>query len=88
MDPNANLEEQRKLAEKILQGIEDTVGELDDLEKDSNRLAELVQAMDEWLSGQGFYPEDWDNPDRKENDDDIDEDWDTLGEKPNDDEDE
>lgn len=52
MDPNANLEEQRELAKAIL--------ESHSWQKESiQRLAELVQALDRWLSGGGFLPQDW-----------------------------
>jgi hypothetical protein len=51
MDPNANLAEQLILANRILNGEEDPC--------DSERLAELVLAMNEWLSKQGFKPERW-----------------------------
>jgi hypothetical protein len=49
MDPNANLEEQRRIARRILDG--------DD--RDAERLAELVEALDEWLASGGFLPSDW-----------------------------
>ena len=58
MDPNANLKEQRGLVVTILKTI-DRLEEHDDLSEDAERLAELVQALDEWLSGGGFLPKDW-----------------------------
>lgn len=48
MDPNANLEEQLRLAEAIL-----------DEGEEGNRLAELVLALDEWIRRGGFLPEAW-----------------------------
>lgn len=56
MDPNANLEEQLRLAESILN--EEAV-DTDDLIRDSQRLAELVQALDEWINNGGFLPTAW-----------------------------
>ncbi len=47
MDPNANLAE-------ILQIIR-AAG----LEADHNRLAELIEALDEWIVNGGFLPERW-----------------------------
>ena len=52
MDPNANLEEQRRLsADVIATGGTDA--------DDAMRLAELVRAMDKWLRNGGFLPETW-----------------------------
>jgi len=58
MDPNANLEEQRRLTQKLLSL---TVGEADlpDLHSDAVRLAELVEALDVWLTRGGFLPSEW-----------------------------
>ena len=53
MDPDANLEEQRRLAEEIL----DDESPVDNTK--SLRLAELVQALDEWIRAGGFLPGDW-----------------------------
>lgn len=47
MDPNANLREQRKLAEKLAAGELWTSGE-------AERLAELVLALDEWIRSGGL----------------------------------
>ena len=52
MDPNANLAEQRRLLRKFRSRNRLTSGE-------ATRLAELVDALDEWLSGGGFMPEAW-----------------------------
>lgn len=54
MDPNANLQEQRRLIRAIF----------DDETNSTNydalmRLAELSQALDEWLSKGGFLPKAW-----------------------------
>jgi hypothetical protein len=51
MDPDATLKEARELAQDILDGGADTA--------EAERLAELFQALDEWLSGSGYLPEDW-----------------------------
>lgn len=57
MDPDTNLEEQLRIAERILRQSDDD-GEIDDY--DSIRLAELVGALDGWLRGGGFLPSRWD----------------------------
>jgi len=54
MDPNANLAEQREILGRMLHPESEHM----DL-GDCLRLAELAQAMDEWLSRQGFLPDDW-----------------------------
>jgi hypothetical protein len=55
MDPNANLEEMLELAESLLNA--------DRYEnfprQDAERLSELVQALDGWLSAGGFLPSRW-----------------------------
>lgn len=55
MDPDANLKEQRLLAQTILHG--DDADSIDT--GDAVRLAELVQALDEWLVKGGFLPTAW-----------------------------
>lgn len=53
MDPNANLAEQIRLADRL---------ESDDTGPDAAaalRLAELVLAMNEWIRGGGFLPDAW-----------------------------
>lgn len=56
MDPNSNLAEMRYIADGFVDG---------DYEEDAlkiakaERLAELVQALDEWLSRGGFLPKPW-----------------------------
>lgn len=57
MDPNANLEEQLKLALQIL-GIDDGT-DPHDVAEAVMRLAELVIALDEWLRRGGFLPDVW-----------------------------
>lgn len=61
MDPNANLEEQRKLAKWLLIQLSTDKAMLAEFDSadEAARLAELVQALDEWLSGGGFLPKDW-----------------------------
>ena len=55
MDPNAALTEIRNLASQAL--------EPSGLEPDEHeRLAEVVEALDEWLSKGGFLPEPWERP--------------------------
>lgn len=54
MDPNANLEELRTLAGSVATDI-DYIGR----EEDARRLAELVLALDGWLSKGGFLPSEW-----------------------------
>jgi hypothetical protein len=51
MDPNANLAEQLRLARYVQRGTA-TPREID-------RLAELVEALDEWLRGGGVLPTAW-----------------------------
>lgn len=51
MDPNANLAEQRRIVANMVDGhITD---------EDALRLAELVIALDEWISKGGFLPSAW-----------------------------
>jgi len=67
MDPEANLSEQLSIAAEIIEIIDergDEDGNLCDEDKDevvdnANRLAELVQALDEWLRRGGFLPKRW-----------------------------
>jgi hypothetical protein len=51
MDPVANLQEQIRLAHDLLHGVD-----LPDRYEISNRLAELVLALDEWRRSGGFDP--------------------------------
>jgi hypothetical protein len=52
MDPTANLAEQLDLANSILHdGVEGP--------EDSERLAELVLALHDWINKGGFLPNQW-----------------------------
>lgn len=57
MDPNANLAEQLRLARKI-QSCESFQSFMM-ASADCERLAELVEAMHEWVSKGGFLPDAW-----------------------------
>ena len=54
MDPNANLQEQREIVERML---DDNSEHIDT--GDAVRLADLVQALDEWITKGGFLPDAW-----------------------------
>lgn len=55
MDPDKCLETCRALARRILQEAD-----LERIHTDKGeRLAELFQGLDEWLTKGGFPPEDW-----------------------------
>ena len=66
MDPDSNLEEQRSLAVEAL-AIQDncsddgkyTAHQEELLGGIATRLAELVQALDQWICNEGFPPKDW-----------------------------
>ena len=68
MDPEANLNEQRKIAEQILgfegipEGVDvhDLLARIRDLLLSSVRLSELVLSLDEWIKARGAKPKDWD----------------------------
>ena len=56
MDPEANLKEQRSIATRIANNEYSTAyASIPDAE----RLAELVIALDEWITKGGFLPRDW-----------------------------
>lgn len=57
MDPTENLKRQREIAALLVNGVDNivTVSEL------ASELAELVQALDEWIIKGAFLPEPWDN---------------------------
>lgn len=55
MDPNANLKAQREIVKKLLDG--NTEQSL--FIHYAVQLAELVQALDQWMSRGGFLPEAW-----------------------------
>lgn len=57
MDPNANLEEQLKLARDLLKQI-DTAGRMPSAVS-TGRLCDLVIALDEWIRKGGFLPATW-----------------------------
>ena len=66
MDPNKNLQEQLRIAADILELIpEGEVNEgqsrmsLNELVTAAERLAELVEVMNGWLSKGGFLPGKW-----------------------------
>jgi hypothetical protein len=54
MDPNAALDEMRRIAEVSAEGLFDR--ECPDV---LNRLSELVLALDGWISKGGFLPDRW-----------------------------
>jgi hypothetical protein len=55
MDPNANLGETRRLLARMLDGDQPNDNYLDD----AQRLAELARALDGWITGGGFLPDEW-----------------------------
>lgn len=64
MDPTANLDEQRQLSASIIQ-LQDQLDQTqvvelaDTIVDQAVRLAELVQALDTWLSTEGAWPAPW-----------------------------
>ncbi len=58
MDPNVNLLEQRRLSNELLNGIVDGVA-TGKLMIKAERLAELVLALDTWITNGGFKPREW-----------------------------
>ena len=52
MDPNANLSEQLELAKAIVATDHPEP-------EDAERLAELVLALDDWITRGGFLPDSW-----------------------------
>lgn len=63
MDPNANLAEQREIAQRLLPDNDQqrllSRQRSGAIERDAARLAELVVALDEWLVKGGFSPTAW-----------------------------
>lgn len=55
MDPNANLAEQKRIARRLLALDRPLV----EIAADASRLAELVEALDEWITKGGFLPSAW-----------------------------
>jgi DNA-binding transcriptional regulator LsrR (DeoR family) len=53
MDPEANLQEQRQIVANILHHPERRT------RGDVQRLAELVEALDQWIVGGAFLPVSW-----------------------------
>lgn len=58
MDPNETLGRLRTLAAKVIHEA-DTNDNVTDLESEASDLAESFQALDAWLSKQGFLPDAW-----------------------------
>lgn len=58
MDPNANLEEIRRL---VAEFNSTTKTESDPL-RNHERLVDLIEALDGWLSKGGFLPDAWKRP--------------------------
>lgn len=56
MDPDANLAEQRQLIAEMQHEI-DMTGNCDATK--TERLLELVEALDEWIAKGGFLPKAW-----------------------------
>lgn len=63
MDPNANIKEQRELATAIIKEWDNCndngtlkEGQAERIAEHANRLAELVQALDEWQRRGGYSP--------------------------------
>lgn len=63
MDPNANLAEQRRLVARIIAATDD-IDRISETEiaHDADRLAALVDALDEWICKGGFLPHAWRRP--------------------------
>ena len=58
MDPTANLREQLQLAARI-QRCADREHAACHCRDSADRLADLVQALDQWIQRGGFVPEPW-----------------------------
>ena len=69
MDPDANLREQRAIAVDVMAIWDNSDAETcgfteeqqGELTEHAIRLAELVQALDQWISRGGFLPQPWQN---------------------------
>jgi hypothetical protein len=55
MDPNANLDEQLDIVQRMLNQESEHIDT-----GDAVRLAELVEALNEWICKGGFLPATWD----------------------------
>lgn len=62
MDPNANLDEQIRIARAVLDANEDEP--MEDPEGDLRRMCELVEALDSWIRRGGFLPKVWERKER------------------------
>jgi len=65
MDPDANLKEQRELIARINaddEASDETSPRVMYNPNDARRLIELVQALDQWITGGGFLPAAWKVP--------------------------
>ncbi len=58
MDPTANLDEQLRLAQRMIAAYDNPAGNGID-QDDAARMAELVIALDGWIRGGGFLPACW-----------------------------
>ena len=61
MDPDANLAEQLTIARNLQQMVDDDRQESIEYREDAARLADLVIALNTWISGGGFLPAPWHN---------------------------
>jgi hypothetical protein len=59
MDPNACLAKLRELSKAQVKDDEDSEGYLVRSGMRSEEMADLLEALDQWLSKGGFLPEDW-----------------------------
>lgn len=64
MDPNETIEQLRKLSKHVhetTKGIDNYTDRivLHDLTEEAENMATLFDALDEWLSKGGFFPEGW-----------------------------
>lgn len=62
MDPNANLKEQLELATEIQGIVDQSYADTVTTADKGIRLAELVLALNEWISKGGFLPAEWQKP--------------------------
>ena len=59
MDPNTNLQQQRRLAAEILRLRDARKPDEFRICNLADELSELVQALDGWISRGGFLPDAW-----------------------------